>query len=106
VTAIKAYADLHSNAILQEALALMLARQRYPSIVESLRETYAARQRLLCGNLERSMPPSTTIALPEAGLSLCLTLPDGADVSELYYRAVSCQGRCSMLRTPTCERCA
>lgn len=34
------------------------------------------------------MPSGTMINAPEGGLSLWLTLPQGSDVSELYYRAV------------------
>jgi DNA-binding transcriptional MocR family regulator len=34
------------------------------------------------------MPEGTTVSYPEGGLSLWVTLPDGADVSELYFRAV------------------
>ena len=34
------------------------------------------------------MPEGTLIDQPDGGLSLWLTLPEGADVSELYFRAV------------------
>jgi 2-aminoadipate transaminase len=34
------------------------------------------------------MPDGTTVGHPDGGLSLWLTLPEGADVSELYFRAV------------------
>jgi DNA-binding transcriptional MocR family regulator len=34
------------------------------------------------------MPKGTVISKPDGGLSLWLTLPEGADSSELYFRAV------------------
>jgi DNA-binding transcriptional MocR family regulator len=34
------------------------------------------------------MPEGTMISRPDGGLSLWLTLPQGADVSELYFTAV------------------
>jgi DNA-binding transcriptional MocR family regulator len=53
-----------------------------------MRGRYGSRQRQLLQSLEAGMPPGTRISHPEGGLSLWLTLPEGADVSELYFRAV------------------
>jgi 2-aminoadipate transaminase len=86
--AAKASADLHCNAVLQEALARYLARRRYPIWLETIRRTYAARQRQLCDALHAGMPEGTAISVPHGGLSLWLTVPEGADVAELYYRSV------------------
>jgi DNA-binding transcriptional MocR family regulator len=84
----KASADLHCNNFIQEAAALYLSRGSYTMALARIREKYAQRQKLLCDSLARGMPAGTTIARPQGGLSLWLTLPEGADVSELYYRAV------------------
>jgi 2-aminoadipate transaminase len=84
----KAHTDLHSSTIMQEVLALYLARRRYPAFIATMQKSYADRQRQLCESLQQGMPNSTLVAKPEGGLSLWLTLPDGADVSELYFRAV------------------
>lgn len=86
--AAKANADLHSNALIQEAFALFLARGKYRSSMTRQRNAYAAQQKLLRERLLHGMPPSTLIGDPDGGLSLWLTLPDGARVTDLYYRAV------------------
>ena len=43
---------------------------------------------LFISSLSEGMPPGTLIGNPEGGLSLWVTLPEGTEVSELYYRAV------------------
>ncbi len=84
----KAHADLHSNSFMQEAVALFLGRQNHAEILDRLRREYGARQRLLYDSLLAGMPSGTQVSAPDGGLSLWLTLPEGADVSELYFRAV------------------
>jgi 2-aminoadipate transaminase len=84
----KAHTDLHSNSFMQEAVACYLAKHTYPKLLERLREKYGRCQRLLYNGLVAGMPAGTTVSHPEGGLSLWLTLPEGADVSELYFRAV------------------
>lgn len=84
----KAHTDLHSNSFMQEAVACYLERKTYPNVLKELRDKYGRHQRLLYEGLVAGMPPGTTVSRPEGGLSLWLTLPEGADVSELYFRAV------------------
>jgi 2-aminoadipate transaminase len=86
--ALKAHSDLHTNGIMQEAMTWFLARRNYPKVLERMKKAYAAKQRHLIRSLSAGMPPGTLIGSPEGGLSLWLTLPEGAEVSELYYRAV------------------
>jgi DNA-binding transcriptional MocR family regulator len=69
-------------------MARFLARRNYPKVLERMKNVYAAKQRQLIGSLSAGMPPGTLIERPEGGLSLWLTLPEGTEVSELYYRAV------------------
>jgi DNA-binding transcriptional MocR family regulator len=85
---LKAQSDLHTNGIMQEAMARFLARKNYPKILERMKRVYATKQRKLIATLSAGMPPGTLIGQPEGGLNLWLTLPEGAEVSELYYRAV------------------
>ena len=84
----KANADLHCNSFMQEAVARYLARRSYEDLLERLRDKYGRRRRLLYNSLIAGMPAGTTVSQPEGGLSLWLTLPEGADISELYFRAV------------------
>ena len=56
-----------------------------------MKEVYATKQRKLIASLSAGMPPGTSIGQPEGGLSLWVTLAEGTEVSELYYRAV-CRG--------------
>jgi 2-aminoadipate transaminase len=85
---LKAQTDMHTNGITQEAMARFLARKSYPAILERMKKSYAPKQRKLIASLSAGMPPGTLIGRPEGGLSLWVTLPEGSDVSELYYRAV------------------
>lgn len=85
---VKAHADLHTNSFMQEAVAQYFSRHSYPALLDRLREKYGSRQRLVCDGLIAGMPAGTIVNQPEGGLSLWLTLPEGADVSELYFRAV------------------
>ena len=86
--ALKAQSDMHTNGIMQEAMARFLTRKNYPKILERMKRVYAAKQRKLIASLSAGMPAGTLIAKPEGGLSVWVTLPEGTDVSELYYRAV------------------
>jgi 2-aminoadipate transaminase len=86
--ALKAHSDLHTTGIMQEAMARFLARRNYPKFLERMKRVYSATQRKLISSLSVGMPPGTLIGNPEGGLSLWVTLPEGTEVSELYYRAV------------------
>jgi 2-aminoadipate transaminase len=86
--ALKAHSDLHTAGIMQEAMARFLARGNYPKFLEQMKTVYAAKQSKLISSLSAGMPPGTLIGNPEGGLSLWVTLPEGTEVSELYYRAV------------------
>jgi len=86
--ALKAHSDLHTNGIMQEAMMRFLARKNYPKFLDGMKKTYAVKQRKLISSLAAGMPPGTLIGNPEGGLSLWVTLPEGTEVSELYYRAV------------------
>jgi 2-aminoadipate transaminase len=84
----KAHADLHCNNFVQEAVAQFFARQYHRGTIERLRDIYRPRQRTLYQSLVAGMPDGSTVSEPSGGLSLWLTLPEGADVSDLYFRAV------------------
>jgi 2-aminoadipate transaminase len=85
---VKSHADLHCNNFIQDTVAKYLANNGYIKALKRMRETYGAHQRRLYKSLVEGMPSGTTINKPEGGLSFWLTLPEGADVSELYFRAV------------------
>jgi 2-aminoadipate transaminase len=85
---VKSHVDLHCNNFVQDAVAKYFANEGYVKTLKRMRETYGAHQRRLYKSLVEGMPPGTTINKPEGGLSFWLTLPEGADVSELYFRAV------------------
>jgi 2-aminoadipate transaminase len=84
----KAHADLHTNSFMQEVAARYFATGSYVKLLEQLRDKYGRHQRLLYDGLAAGMPEGTMISQPDGGLSLWLTLPQGADVSELYFTAV------------------
>ncbi len=84
----KAHADLHVSNFMQEGAAQFFARRTYAQFLDRMRTRYGKNQRQLLASLEAGMPAGTRVSHPEGGLSLWLTLPKGADVSELYFRAV------------------
>lgn len=84
----KAHADLHSNNFMQEVVSQYFARRTYPKFLDQMLSKYGSRQRQLYEALVAGMPDGTLVSQPEGGLSLWLTLPEGADASELYFRAV------------------
>jgi 2-aminoadipate transaminase len=73
---------------MQEAMARFLSRKNYPKILDQMKRVYSATQSKLISSLSAGMPSGTLIGNPEGGLSLWVTLPEGTEVSELYYRAV------------------
>jgi 2-aminoadipate transaminase len=84
----KANSDLHSNGLMQLALARFLEGRNYPLLLERLRDVYRARQSKLFSALKAGLPANCRLDCPEGGLSFWLTLPEDADTSELYFRAV------------------
>jgi 2-aminoadipate transaminase len=69
-------------------MARFLSRKNYPKILEQMKRVYSATQSKLISSLSAGMPSGTLIGNPEGGFSLWVTLPEGTEVSELYYRAV------------------
>jgi GntR family transcriptional regulator/MocR family aminotransferase len=84
----KANADLHCNGLMQIALARFLERKSYPELLGKMRAVYSARQTKMFSALKAGLPPTCRINCPEGGLSFWLTLPENADTSQLYFRAV------------------
>lgn len=86
--AAKAQSDLHSNGLVQEAVARYFATDDLAARAARMAKSYARRQQTLYQGLRDGMPDGTQINRPDGGLSLWLTLPSDADLSELYFRAV------------------
>jgi 2-aminoadipate transaminase len=84
----KVEADLHCNGFLQETAARYFAAGHPAAASARLRRTYEPRRRLLFEGLRAGLPDEVDVSDPDGGLSLWLDLPDSADASELYYRAV------------------
>jgi DNA-binding transcriptional MocR family regulator len=84
----KAALDLHGPSFLQEALAHFLLRGNHEVFFEGARTSYGERQKNLRQRLLAQMPTGTKVSAPDGGLSFWITLPEGAEVSELYFRAV------------------
>lgn len=84
VLALKATTDLQSTAVMQGALTLYLQRDSYKKHMKNMIETYRTRQKTLLQALRSTLPESVKWSTPEGGLSLWLTFPTAADVSNLY----------------------
>jgi 2-aminoadipate transaminase len=86
--ATKAQTDLHTNSIMQEAMALFMARRNYIRILDRMNRKYGLMQKALIEGFSLGMPTGAVVSRPQGGLSLWITLPERTDVSELYFRAV------------------
>ncbi|MCZ8519400.1 MULTISPECIES: MocR-like pyridoxine biosynthesis transcription factor PdxR [Paenibacillus] len=86
--AAKATADLGSPLLPQKAIEPLLARKRYDAYLGGLRETLAARCRLVTGLLKQHAPAAVSWSEPAGGLNLWLTLPAWADSGDLYREAL------------------
>jgi len=87
VTALKATTDLQSTAIIQGALALYLERGSHVRHIPAMLDVYRKRQRILLDALRKYMPEAAPARAPDGGLSLWITLPARADLSNMYFLA-------------------
>ena len=75
----KQSADLCTPAFTQAIMAEYMLQGRLETQVESIKEKYAAKGRLMLEMMDRHMPKDVTWTRPEGGLFLCVVLPEGMD---------------------------
>jgi 2-aminoadipate transaminase len=81
-------ADLHSSTFAQ-MVAYEVARGGFVDRhVRTIREVYGARREAMLAALERHMPPGVRWTRPQGGLFLWVTLPEGADATQVLRSAL------------------
>ncbi|WP_176478405.1 MULTISPECIES: PLP-dependent aminotransferase family protein [unclassified Mesorhizobium] len=83
----KQASDLHSPSINQIVMH-RVAETIFDDQVEKLIDAYRRRRDALLGALEAEMPQGISWSRPDGGMFVWLTLPEGADATELLARSV------------------
>jgi DNA-binding transcriptional MocR family regulator len=83
----KQASDLHSPSINQMVMH-RVAETIFDAQVDKLIDAYRGRRDALLGALEANMPKGITWSRPDGGMFVWLTLPEGADATELLARSV------------------
>jgi len=83
----KQASDLHSPSINQIVMH-RVAETIFDAQVDKLVGAYRTRRDALLGALEDNMPEGVSWSRPEGGMFVWLTLPEGADATELLARSV------------------
>ncbi len=83
----KQASDLHSPSINQMVMH-RVAETIFDGQVEKLIGAYRGRRDALLGALEADMPKGISWSRPDGGMFVWLTLPEGADATELLARSV------------------
>ncbi len=89
MTVVKQARDLHTSTIDQRAAAAYLASGRLPAHLQRVRGEYRERLDALLRALPQQTPPGSSWTEPDGGMFVWLTLPEGADTSLLFPRAVT-----------------
>jgi DNA-binding transcriptional MocR family regulator len=85
---LKQGADLHVSTI-NQMVAHQVVSEGYDQHLGRLRAAYGAKRQALLAALDRHMPPGVTWSIPEGGMFVWLTLPEGLDGKTLLERALA-----------------
>lgn len=80
-------ADFSSGLFVQHAMLRFCRQGRLERHVEQVRRIYGARLEAMLAAMAREFPPGVSWTEPEGGLTVWVTLPDGADSLELLQQA-------------------
>lgn len=85
----KQAADLHSNLLSQMVLHRYLITHDYDAHLSRVTAAYGANCRLMCDCLDDMFPPEVSHTLPEGGMFLTVTLPQGMDSMEIFTAGIA-----------------
>ncbi|MBI1407153.1 MAG: aminotransferase class I/II-fold pyridoxal phosphate-dependent enzyme [Caulobacter sp.] len=85
---LKQGADLHVSTI-NQMVAHQVVSEGYDQHLGRLRAAYGAKRQALLAALDRHMPPGVAWSIPEGGMFVWLTLPEGLDGKILLERALA-----------------
>jgi 2-aminoadipate transaminase len=84
----KQASDLHSNYVSQLIIAQYLQDNDLDAHIATIREAYGRQRALMVAMIEELFPADVHYTLPEGGMFLWLTLPEGMSAMQLFETAV------------------
>ena len=84
---LKNAADLSSSAISQRQMAYYLDHYNLDEHIKGICTLYRHRRDIMIGAIEKYFPENVSFTVPEGGLFVWMTLPEGKDSRELLRRA-------------------
>lgn len=84
---LKQAGDLHTSTLNQMAMDIV-ARTVFSGQVETLRDAYSARRDQMLSALKRTMPDGVRWTMPEGGMFIWVTLPEGTDGAKLLAESL------------------
>jgi DNA-binding transcriptional MocR family regulator len=83
----KRYADLHTNLVMQAAMAEFCLQGHYDTHLRRLHKIYRLRRRKLLAAMEREFPSEVSWTRPEGGYTLWVTMPPQVNARSLLVAA-------------------
>ncbi len=80
---------LHANFFSQRVLHQYLQDNNLDTHIATIKEAYRQQRELMVAMIEELFPPEIQFTLPEGGMFLWVTFPDGIDTMALFNTAVS-----------------
>lgn len=84
----KQASDLHSNYVSQLIIAQYLQDNDLDAHIATIRQAYGRQRALMVAMIEELFPADVQYTLPEGGMFLWLTLPEGMSAMQLFETAV------------------
>lgn len=84
----KQAADLHSNVLCQMILHRYLTETDLDAHVGRISAVYGRRCRLMCDLLDDGFPAGVTHTMPQGGMFLLVSLPDGVSAMDVFHEGV------------------
>ena len=91
LSVLKQGSDLDVATTAQRCLSAFLDGGALPAHLARLRAEYRTRRDAMLGAMERHFPRTVRWIVPESGMFVWVTLPQGSDTVELLGRAVACE---------------
>lgn len=85
---VKQLSDLQPNTITQRELTKFIQTHSVDDHIKKIIPVYRERRDIMIEAIKKELPTSVKYTVPEGGLFIWLTLPDGVDAMELFRKAV------------------
>ena len=81
--------DTHSNLFFQILIAEYMEKYDYDGHIQMIRDLYRHKSGLMLDEIRKGFPKSVKYTVPQGGLFLWCTLPDGADMLKFPRKFLS-----------------